>query len=348
MHSCFAATNMADDSLSTELERRGYRPHVDRRLHRLPAGGLRHSRRAQAGFVALGCGRERQAARGRTRNVPRPGHTIDLLLARPHCASSRLIAWHSAPAQGTWKGESRSDFGNGAPEFRLGMLPPSPKRPPYAPLSCRLHNQAGRRRPLSQPAQGRAGCDRCRRLSAVDGLGGEKCRIFPDRGGMVGRTTRVTREGIAAAINPFCGYIVVEADTIEAAAAFLRTTRISRFSGRRRGHHAVPHRPCVYWNIRRSLADAGGCPLQRPQKGRQRVLLEIIPPSSSAAISSGSKGKPLQTSCGQQTYTKAENTAPAAGRTPKAKSKSALDKERAKTEKLLKKVEYTALKETGV
>jgi hypothetical protein len=42
--------------------------------------------------------------------------------------------------------------------------------------------------------------------------------FFPDRGGMVGRTTRVTKDGIADAVNPFCGYIVVEADTIDAAA----------------------------------------------------------------------------------------------------------------------------------
>ena len=41
---------------------------------------------------------------------------------------------------------------------------------------------------------------------------------FPDRGGMVGKTTRVTKAGIAEAVNPFCGYIVVEAETIEAAA----------------------------------------------------------------------------------------------------------------------------------
>jgi hypothetical protein len=41
---------------------------------------------------------------------------------------------------------------------------------------------------------------------------------FPDRGGMVGKTTRVTKDGIAGAVNPFCGYIVVEAETIEAAA----------------------------------------------------------------------------------------------------------------------------------
>lgn len=41
---------------------------------------------------------------------------------------------------------------------------------------------------------------------------------FADRGGMVGKTTRVTKDGIAEAANPFCGYIVVEADTIDAAA----------------------------------------------------------------------------------------------------------------------------------
>jgi hypothetical protein len=39
-----------------------------------------------------------------------------------------------------------------------------------------------------------------------------------DRGGMVGKTLRVSRDGIAGAVNPFCGYIVVEAESIEAAA----------------------------------------------------------------------------------------------------------------------------------
>ena len=39
-----------------------------------------------------------------------------------------------------------------------------------------------------------------------------------DQGGMVGRTTRVTKDGIAPATNQFCGYIVVEAATAEAAA----------------------------------------------------------------------------------------------------------------------------------
>ncbi|MFC3325207.1 hypothetical protein [Mesorhizobium cantuariense] len=42
--------------------------------------------------------------------------------------------------------------------------------------------------------------------------------FLADRGGMVGKTTRVTRDGITDGVNPFCGYIVVEADTIDAAA----------------------------------------------------------------------------------------------------------------------------------
>lgn len=40
-----------------------------------------------------------------------------------------------------------------------------------------------------------------------------------DRGGMVGKTLRVNRDGSAApATNTICGYLVVEAETIEAAA----------------------------------------------------------------------------------------------------------------------------------
>ena len=39
-----------------------------------------------------------------------------------------------------------------------------------------------------------------------------------NRGGMVGKTTRVTSDGIAEASNDFCGYIIVEAETAEAAA----------------------------------------------------------------------------------------------------------------------------------
>jgi len=42
--------------------------------------------------------------------------------------------------------------------------------------------------------------------------------IILDRGGMVGKTTRVTTHGIAEAENPFCGYLVVEAETAESAA----------------------------------------------------------------------------------------------------------------------------------
>lgn len=41
---------------------------------------------------------------------------------------------------------------------------------------------------------------------------------FPDKGGMVGKTVRVTRDGIAKAQNDICGYIVVEAENIDAAA----------------------------------------------------------------------------------------------------------------------------------
>lgn len=51
---------------------------------------------------------------------------------------------------------------------------------------------------------------------------------FPDRGGMVGKTRRVSRNGVADATNAFCGYIVVEADTIATPPACSRTIRISR------------------------------------------------------------------------------------------------------------------------
>lgn len=39
-----------------------------------------------------------------------------------------------------------------------------------------------------------------------------------NRGGMVGKTTRVTKHGIAPATNGICGYLIVEAETAEAAA----------------------------------------------------------------------------------------------------------------------------------
>jgi hypothetical protein len=42
--------------------------------------------------------------------------------------------------------------------------------------------------------------------------------FFADRGGMVGKTKRVTKDGVADVVNPLCGYIVVEAESIEAAA----------------------------------------------------------------------------------------------------------------------------------
>ncbi len=34
----------------------------------------------------------------------------------------------------------------------------------------------------------------------------------------MGKTTRITRDGVAEAVNPFCGYLVVQAETADAAA----------------------------------------------------------------------------------------------------------------------------------
>ena len=39
-----------------------------------------------------------------------------------------------------------------------------------------------------------------------------------NRGGMVGKTLRVSRDGIAPESNDYCGYLIVEAETIDAAA----------------------------------------------------------------------------------------------------------------------------------
>ena len=39
-----------------------------------------------------------------------------------------------------------------------------------------------------------------------------------DRGGMVGKTTRITKDGVVNAVNPFCGYLVLEAESADAAA----------------------------------------------------------------------------------------------------------------------------------
>lgn len=41
---------------------------------------------------------------------------------------------------------------------------------------------------------------------------------FANKGGMVGKTKRVTGSGISDATNDICGYVVVEAGSIEAAA----------------------------------------------------------------------------------------------------------------------------------
>jgi hypothetical protein len=39
-----------------------------------------------------------------------------------------------------------------------------------------------------------------------------------DAGGMVGKTTRITRDGVANAVNTICGYLVVEAQSADDAA----------------------------------------------------------------------------------------------------------------------------------
>ena len=46
--------------------------------------------------------------------------------------------------------------------------------------------------------------------------------VILDRGGMVGKTTRINRDGVTDAANPFCGYLVVEAETAAAAAQLFR------------------------------------------------------------------------------------------------------------------------------
>lgn len=53
-----------------------------------------------------------------------------------------------------------------------------------------------------------------------------------DRGGMVGKTTRMTKDGIANAVNSFCGYLVVEAESADAAARlFVDHPHITIFPG---------------------------------------------------------------------------------------------------------------------
>lgn len=45
---------------------------------------------------------------------------------------------------------------------------------------------------------------------------------LPNLGGMVGKTLRVSKDGIGPHTNQFCGYVIVEAETIEAAAEIFR------------------------------------------------------------------------------------------------------------------------------
>ena len=51
-------------------------------------------------------------------------------------------------------------------------------------------------------------------------------------GGMVGKTTRATKEGVVPGVNDFCGYVIVEAESAEAAAAlFVDHPHITVFPG---------------------------------------------------------------------------------------------------------------------
>lgn len=58
---------------------------------------------------------------------------------------------------------------------------------------------------------------------------------------MVGKTLRVTKAGIAPATNTICGYVLVEAETIEdAAKIFAEHPHIQTFPG-----DAIDIMPCV-------------------------------------------------------------------------------------------------------
>ena len=53
-----------------------------------------------------------------------------------------------------------------------------------------------------------------------------------DRGGMVGKTVRASKNGIGPYTNDFCGYVIVEAETAEdAARLFLDHPHITIFPG---------------------------------------------------------------------------------------------------------------------
>lgn len=56
---------------------------------------------------------------------------------------------------------------------------------------------------------------------------------LPDLGGMVGKTRRVTRDKeVVDSVNPFCGFVIVEAETIDEAANLFRDhPHISVFPG---------------------------------------------------------------------------------------------------------------------
>lgn len=53
-----------------------------------------------------------------------------------------------------------------------------------------------------------------------------------NRGGMVGKTIRATKDGITEGVNDICGYVIVEAESAEAAAQlFVDHPHITVFPG---------------------------------------------------------------------------------------------------------------------
>ncbi len=56
--------------------------------------------------------------------------------------------------------------------------------------------------------------------------------FLPNLGGMVGKTTRATKDGVVEGGNDFCGYVIVEAESAQAAAElFVDHPHITVFPG---------------------------------------------------------------------------------------------------------------------
>ncbi|WP_425351101.1 hypothetical protein [Rhizobium sophoriradicis] len=82
-----------------------------------------------------------------------------------------------------------------------------------------LHRDVGNLRRLQFRQRGRPdrsqGDEARMGLLTLEGWENGNAKFIRDRGGMVGKTTRVAKDSISKAVNPFCGYLVVEAETAE-------------------------------------------------------------------------------------------------------------------------------------